>query len=132
MKIAATKISHPVCKCQLKTFKKNTPFVAPLDTSFSLWQFRFTFRTFCRTSTYIPSPYTIDSELYCGALSISLSHHCNCYITDHTNNSAMDMSDETTLFLEIKLELIVDGRYKNEISVHNRTCDKCKCPTFHK
>ena len=45
---------------------------------------------------------------------------------DHTNNSAMDTSDETTLFLEIKLELIVDSRHKYEISVHNRTCDKCK------
>jgi hypothetical protein len=33
----------------------------------------------------------------------------------------MDTLDETALFLEIKLELIVDGRYKNEISLHNRT-----------
>lgn len=39
---------------------------------------------------------------------------------DHTNNSAMDTSDETTLFLEIQLELIVEGRYKYEIAVHNR------------
>jgi len=52
---------------------------------------------------------------------MSLSHHCNCYIMDHKNNSAMDTSDQTTHFLEIKLELIVDGRYKYEISVHNRT-----------
>jgi hypothetical protein len=73
-----------------------------------------------RTSIYIPSPYTIDPELYCGALSMSLSHHYNCYIMDHTNNSAMDTSDETTLFLEIQLELIVEGRYKYEIAVHNR------------
>jgi len=80
----------------------------------------------CRTSTYIPSPYTTDLELYYGALSISLSHHCNCYIMDHTNNSAMDISDKTTLFLEMKLEVIVDGRYKYEISVHNRMCDKCQ------
>jgi len=40
---------------------------------------------------------------------------------DHTNKSAIDTSDETALFLETKLELIVDGSYKNEISVHNRT-----------
>jgi len=45
---------------------------------------------------------------------------------DHTNSSAMDTSNETTLFLEIKLELIVDGRHKYEISVQNETCDKCK------
>jgi len=51
---------------------------------------------------------------------------------DHTNNNAMDTSYETTLFLEIKLELIVDGRHKYEISIHNRMCDKCKWPTFHK
>lgn len=80
----------------------------------------------CKTSTYIPSPYIIDLELYYGALSISLYQHCNCYIMDHTNNSAMDTSDKTTLFLEMKLEVIVDGRHKYEISVHNRTCDKCQ------
>lgn len=80
----------------------------------------------CRTYTYIPSPHTDDPQLYCGAISMCLSHHCNCYIMDHTNNSAMDTSDETTLFLKIKLELIVNSRYKYETSVHNRTCDKCK------
>lgn len=80
----------------------------------------------CRTSTYIPSPHTIDLELYHGALSIGLSYHCNCYIMDHTNNSVMDTLDKTTLFLEIKLDFIVDGRYKYEISVHNRMCDKSK------
>jgi hypothetical protein len=34
--------------------------------------------------------------------------------------------------LEIKLDFIVDGRYKYEISVHNRMCDKSKWLAFPK